>query len=340
MRIALVAPWGRWVRCGIRTYSEELASALARQGADVWVVPHVRFGRPTPEYAEWLADRTLSVGAPVVHVQHEYGVWGGLTNLGPFKDFVSRLKGFGAKIVVTMHSTGVVPPYEAEVLNIVDRVVVHNEFMRSKLGAGDKVSVIPHGASAARCDPAEARERLGLPKDKVIVLHFGFIDFRKGTDIAIRAFREANPEDAVLLIAGGWHVEHETPYIRSVRDMARGDGRIIMRGWVEDDEVDLYFSAADVVLQPSRSVSDSGVVQKALAHGKPTVVLDHPAFRNRPVIAASVQKLPGVLRDLMEDVGMRSTLSRKALEYAEEVSWDNVAKRHVSLYGSLIGAVI
>ena len=339
MRVALVAPWGKWVRCGIRTYSEELARALARQGTDVWVVPHVRFGRPTPEYAEWLADRALSVGAPVIHVQHEYGIWGGLMNLGPFRDFVARLKEAGAKVVVTMHSTGVVPPYEAEIVNIADRVIVHNEFMRSRLGVSDKVAVIPHGASAVRHDPAEARERLGLPKDKVIVLHFGFIDFRKGTDLAIRAFREADPEDAVLVIAGGWHVEGETPYIRSVRGMVRGDSRIIMRGWVDDGEVDLYFSAADVVLQPSRAVSESGVVQKALAHGKPTVVLEHPAFRNRPVIQASPATLPKVLRDLIASPDLRRSVSSEALEYAKSVSWDRVASMHASLYESLLSSI-
>ena len=85
MRVALVAPWGKWVRCGIRVYAEDLAKALAGLGCEVWVVPHVRFASPTAEYAEWLADRALSVGAPVIHVQHEYGVWGGLTNLTPFK---------------------------------------------------------------------------------------------------------------------------------------------------------------------------------------------------------------------------------------------------------------
>lgn len=120
---------------------------------------------------------------------------------------------------------------------------------------------------------AEARARLGLPETTPVLLFFGFIRRYKGLQVLLEALprvREALP-DVHLLVAGEFY-EDETPYRELVRQQGL-EACVQMPGtYVPNEAVAAYFSAADVVVQPYLSATQSGVVQIAWHFEQPVIV--------------------------------------------------------------------
>ncbi len=121
----------------------------------------------------------------------------------------------------------------------------------------------------------EARLRLALPTDKVILLFFGKLRWDKGIDILLDAFKGFD-EEVVLVIAG--QEGHTTAQdIENCRMGLTDPRQIISRiGYVTPEEEKLYFVAADAVILPYRKVfrGTSGILQNAAAAGKPVIVSD------------------------------------------------------------------
>lgn len=328
MRIVVISPWGS-ARCGLRTYTKYLVEELSKH-AEVWVVPHYRYAQPDKHYARWLARRALDLEPDIIHVQHEYGVWNPL-DPSVFIEFLRLVKPH-AKVVVTMHSTGF--PVEKAISGLADAVIVHNRYMYG-LFQGDKgkAFIIPHGCRLIDASRNEARRRLGVDPSKYVIGVFGFIDYRKGHDIALEAFSKLR--DAEMVFVGGWHTDNVTPYMAEVLRRARELG-VKVTGYVDDYTWELWLSAVDVVLHPARQVSESGVVSVALGAGKPVVVTDHPAFLGKPVLRfKTIDELVGILEKL-RDQGVREAHGARARRYAELFSWERIAWLHHHLYKYLL----
>lgn len=124
-------------------------------------------------------------------------------------------------------------------------------------------------------DRTSARTTLGFATDAPMLLFFGFVRRYKGLDVLIEAMPqilEHNP-DAQLLVAGEFYEDEET--IRD-RVAALGIGPSVRfdTRYVPDEKVPLYFSAADVLVQPYRSATQSGVAHVAFHFGRPVIVTD------------------------------------------------------------------
>ena len=325
MKVVLVSPWGS-ARCGLRTYSRFLAGELSKH-VELWVVPHYRYALPDRDYARWLAWKVNSLKPDIVHVQHEYGVW------NPWDPwvFVEFLRRVEARKVVTMHSTGF--EWEKPISELADAVVVHNRFMYETFkGDRGKCFIIPHGCVSGGSkivSKEHARRRLGLNPNSYIVGVFGFIDPRKGHDLALEAYRRLKGVEMVFV--GGWHSERVTPWVSLV---LREAGRLGVRtvGYVDDEKFELWLQAVDVVLHPSRAVSESGIVCYALGLGKPVVVSDHPAFQGKPVLKfRTVEELVSLVVKL-RDPGFRARWETFSRRYGEMFSWSRVAWLHHHLY--------
>ena len=326
MKVAVVAPWGS-ARCGLRTYTKFLVEELSKL-TEVWVVPHYRYAQPSRQYARWLARRVNRLKPDIVHVMHEYGVWN-LWDPGVFLEFLGLVRG---RRIVTMHSTG--HPVEKEISRLADAVIVHNRYMYEVFqGNKDKALILPHGCRIISIPRDVARRRLGVKPDTYMIGVFGFIDWRKGHDIALEAFSKL--KDAEMVFVGGWHSDSVTPYMQQVIMKARELG-VRVTGYVDDATFETWLAAVDVVLHPARAVSESGVVSAALGAGKPVVATDHPAFEEKPVARfKTVEELVDILEEL-RDPGRREEWGRRAREYAERNSWSMVAEKHAELYMSLL----
>ncbi len=119
----------------------------------------------------------------------------------------------------------------------------------------------------------EALELLNLPQDNLYLLSFGLVRKYKGLDLLIRAL--ASPELAHLplkLIVAGEFYDNFDQYRKLVDDLGVSDKVIMDNTFIPNDEVVRYFCAADLVVQPYRDATQSGVTQVAYHFDKPMVV--------------------------------------------------------------------
>ncbi len=142
--------------------------------------------------------------------------------------------------------------------------------------AGAPVRFIPHpiydnyGPLAGR---EEALERLGLPKAERYLLFFGFVRAYKGLDLLLRAMAE--PEVRALrlqLIVAGEFYGPAEPYRQIVAEEGLEDTVIFRSDYIPNEEVRDYFAAADLVVQPYKTATQSGISQLAFHFEKPMVV--------------------------------------------------------------------
>jgi glycosyltransferase involved in cell wall biosynthesis len=120
-----------------------------------------------------------------------------------------------------------------------------------------------------------ARERLGLSAEAEVMLFFGFVRKYKGLHVLLEALPEitsARPQ-AHLVVAGEFY-DDEDRCRALIR--ARGLERRVhtFNHYIPEQEVSTYFSAADVIVQPYVSATQSGVVQTAYHFDRPVIVSD------------------------------------------------------------------
>lgn len=121
-------------------------------------------------------------------------------------------------------------------------------------------------------DKAEARKALDLPKDKTLLLFFGFIRDYKGLDLLMKSYAKVKGEDQLRLVVAGEFYNNGEQYKELERELGL-EGKIIWRtDFIPDDKVRYYFSAADMVVQPYKSATQSGVTQIAYHFEKPMLV--------------------------------------------------------------------
>ena len=123
-----------------------------------------------------------------------------------------------------------------------------------------------------------ARKELGIENTELVILFFGFIRKYKGLDILFEAMHilKANMQDSKhpipkLLVAGEFY-EDEKIYQQQIDSLGIRDILLLKTGFIADSEVKNYFCAADVVIQPYRNATQSGVTPLAYHFEKPMIV--------------------------------------------------------------------
>lgn len=169
-----------------------------------------------------------------------------------------------------------------------DAYLVHSRWEREKLlqlipGAQVCWSPIPGELFPTHMYEREAaRERLGLSGP--VLLFFGFIRSYKGISILLQAMAKvAQDLNLHLLVVGEFWVD-QNPYRRLVRELQLEDHVTFISHYVPNEEAGLYFAAADAVVLPYLTVSQSAVATLSLHFG-------------RPVIASAVLGLTDVVED-------------------------------------------
>lgn len=127
-----------------------------------------------------------------------------------------------------------------------------------------------------KIEKAEARVKLGIEKDYHIVLFFGFIRKYKGLDMlfdAIKIIKEKKPSSTAIkfLIAGEFY-EDRSVYDKQIAALGIEDMLIMKTDFIPDSEVKYYLCAADVIVQPYRNATQSGVTPLAYHFEVPMVV--------------------------------------------------------------------
>lgn len=122
-------------------------------------------------------------------------------------------------------------------------------------------------------EKAIARNFFNLKTDDKVILFFGFIRRYKGLDLLLRAMADLRIRQAgIRLIIAGEYYEDKTFYTQLIDDLGIADLLIMKDDFIPNEEVKMYFSAADLVVQPYRSATQSGITQLAYHFEKPMVV--------------------------------------------------------------------
>jgi glycosyltransferase involved in cell wall biosynthesis len=132
---------------------------------------------------------------------------------------------------------------------------------------------VPHPVyaqyGAAGRDRASARARTGLDGD--VLLFFGFVRRYKGLDVLIEAMPLVRAHRPVKLIVAGEFYEPSEPLRARVHELGLSDRVRLLDRYVADEEVGELVAAADAVVLPYRSATQSGVVLVAYASGCPVI---------------------------------------------------------------------
>lgn len=112
-----------------------------------------------------------------------------------------------------------------------------------------------------RIDKHEACQKLNIKEGKKNLLFFGLIREYKGLDLLIEAFK--NLDDSYQLIIAGESYGSFEKYTQLINQSSLKDNIIVFEQYIPDDMVTLLFSAADALVLPYRSATQSGVVALA-----------------------------------------------------------------------------
>lgn len=119
----------------------------------------------------------------------------------------------------------------------------------------------------------EASVRLAMDEKYAYILFFGFIRHYKGLDLLLEAFADPRlREHKVKLIVAGEFYENPQPYWELIAKLKLENYIELRTHFIPDSEVKNYFSIADIIAQPYRSATQSGVSQIAYHYEKPMLV--------------------------------------------------------------------
>ena len=200
---------------------------------------------------------------------------------------------------------------------------VQNELMEFYPPAEKKWrKTIPHPAynyqDLCNIPQDEARRKLDIKESRVL-LYFGIIRQYKGLMTLIEAFPAICKKfgsNIRLLIAGEFY-DDPAPYMQAISAGGYEDKITVIDNFIPNEEVGIYFSAADVVVLPYKSASQSGVIQTAYGFGK-------------PVITSDTGGLPEVVKQgetgLLFPPGDHAALAEAVIRFyrmSDETDWEN-----------------
>lgn len=267
------------------------------------------------------------------------------------------LKLLGYKIVWSAHN---VVPHEPEtsndqqitkiLLNLADHIIVHSESTRIELesvkGDSRNISVIPHanyiGTYENNLSKNKARNLLKVSGNAFIFLFFGQLREYKGIEELIREYKKVlvSIPDSLLIIKGKCP---DPKYKVKLNSLTNGVGKILFDPTpANNDDVQIYFNSADIVVLPFSRISTSGSAVLALSFGKPIIA---------PKLG-SITDLPdeiGYLYDHTQNLGLNNAMitaykdrlllgkiGKNGYRHIKQFTWEHAAMETVKVYSKVL----
>lgn len=262
---------------------------------------------------------------------------------------LSRFKDLGGRLLWTIHNE---MSHEAryaqaerflsvQIARLADSIHVHDFQSLDEIRAFDvprhKVIEFPHGhylgVYADVTSRAEAREILNLSEQDDVCLFLGQIREYKGIQELITAFRsiwKERPSLKLLVVGGGRH----DPFADLEEPLSMEELQAIHthRRFVEDDELQTFYRAADFSILPYRKVLTSGSLMLSLSFRIPVAVADNAMTRNvmasgdfGGIIAdpGAADQIAVAMLDLLarKDAGTLTVSPESSANFAKEYEW-------------------
>jgi len=220
------------------------------------------------------------------------------------------------------------------------------EHLAHGIGRAEQYVTVPSGVPTAELRAAapardEARARLGLDADAVVIVGLGRLVPIKGFDLLVRALPivvSQVPSARVLLVGEGAERAHLEAIAASLGVAS------CLRLTGETTDVAPYLAAADVVTVPSRNEGMGRVIVEAMALGRPVVATAVGGIPDvvtdgecgRLVEPEDVDALAGALIELGRDPALRRKLGEAAVQRAEAFSTAVAREKLLAVYAALL----
>jgi glycosyltransferase involved in cell wall biosynthesis len=245
-----------------------------------------------------------------------------------------------------------------------DHIFVHTNGMKSEMASEfrvpeSKITVIPFGINNTvpntSLSNAEAKRQLTISSTDKALLFFGNIAPYKGLEYLIAAFRELLERDRTYrLVVVGKPKGAESYWADTYRRLTNGNiaDRVVAKiEYVPDEETELYFKAADVLVLPYTHVFQSGVLFLGYSFGLPAIAADVGSLREEIIEGETGFVFePRDSSDLARKIHdyFKSELFRNLGSHREKIrayanqkySWEKVAAITRGLYSGLLNSTI
>lgn len=356
-------------QCGIATYTADLTRALKETYGEHLEARIVAINRHEIIYRHYPREVILKIEqdweqdyqavaeelnkmdhVQVVHIQHEFGIFGG--SYGSY--LLGLTDALKKPMVVTFHT--VLPKPATEMRNVVERlckrmtriIVMTNtakQILEEEYGiAGEKIDVIPHGIPSTLFQSStRAKAQLGFT-GKTTLMTFGLLSRGKGIEYVIDALPEVVKKhpDTLYLLVGATHpvvmekegLSYYNELIQRIYDLGLTKHVRIHHKYLSSEELQSFLQATDIYictpLDPNQSVSGTlsyaagtgkAIVSTGFAQAKELVTQENGVIVGFRDSNAYTQ----ALLDLLDNPKKRAQMSQASYQKTRSMTWENVA---------------
>jgi D-inositol-3-phosphate glycosyltransferase len=364
MNVVIIGP-AYPLRGGLATYNERLARAFQAAGDEVRIVtfslqyPDFLFPGQTQFSTEaGPTDLAIEVSLNSVNPLSWLGVgrrlrrerpdlvvfrfW--LPFMGPALGTVARLARANGHTRIVAITDNVIPhekrlgdgPLTRYFLRACDGFVTMSRSVLADLqglGFGTKPALYRPHPLYDNFGPAKPKAAalvaLGLSAQFRYVLFFGFIRAYKGLDILLEALADVRVAALpVKLVIAGEFYEEAVPYEALIKKYDLESRLVRATDFIPNERVADYFSAADLVIQPYKNATQSGVSQVAYHFGRPMLVTDVGGLAElipAGVVGYVVPPTPSAIADALVDFytnDREETFAAGVRQEAKKFSWE------------------
>lgn len=247
--------------------------------------------------------------------------------------------GFFFELMCTISSTVVITP----------AVQVKKELVEIYGTPQKKISVIRNGVNLPNLiefkDKKEAKKRLGLPQDKVLIFTTSQHIPRKRIDtllIALLRLQRRGVYGYQVVISGDGPLR--PVLINKSKELGLSE-TVKFPGWISREDLDLYYAAADIFVLTSEYEAGPITLLEAMSFGDAAIcskIEGFPSLMTDKVdgllfLVGDYFALSEHLNLLINNVVLRENLSASARRFAEKFDWRSVANDTLQVYKRLLG---
>ncbi len=364
------------VHCGIAEYTKFLVSALRslnpklkiyvfstkeEHGSpyedELGVEVFPCFSPMGRDYSELLSVLSEVEGVDVLHVQHEYGIFGKERYILDALIEAKEEK-LAKRTVITMHTVD--HPYGRDYalrfqasLNEVDAVVVHSNLQEFELQnqnvSPSRISRIPHGTLInpyLSYSKSLLSESLGFNSDEfrgMILAIPGFLRRDKGVDVLLEALKMVKDMRFTILLAG----EPKDEDLHELVSRETEYKTIVMERYLSSDEILRVVALADAIVLPYKdrkgAYAVSGILHLSMGGLKPIIGSRTPRLvelyqfaPDMTVPPNDAKELAKKIKWLVENYDYAVAYMTELYSYAATTQWIRMARRHLRLYNTLL----
>ena len=253
---------------------------------------------------------------------------------------------------------------EKKVLSEIDKLIVATTDEKDNLQTlystpPDIIEIIPPGVDTNRfyqIPVDEAKEFIGIPENEKMILFVGRIEPLKGVDTLIKAISQLQQADILsrcphyLYIIGGdadsgqEKMNEEMHRLQDLRIKLGVGDLVIFLGKRDQDSLQYYYSAAEMLVMPSHYESFGMVALESMACGTPVIATQVGGLQHLVLDQETGFTIPNDNPDALEEKitvlickpELREKMSQSSVSYAQSFSWNKITNNLIETFEKTI----